>query len=58
MHIELTATKIKDSYSRTITVIKDDKGKVKAIFPNSLRQPRRGTKQVIINNFKYKLKWN
>ena len=58
MHIELTATKIKDSYSRTITVIKDDKGKVKAIFPNSLRQPRRGTKQITINNFKYKLKWN
>ena len=58
MFIELTATKIKDSYSRTITVIKDDKGKVKAIFPNSLKQPRRGTKQIIINNFKYKLKWN
>ena len=58
MHIELTATKIKDSYSRTITVIKDDKGKVKAIFPNSLRQPRRGTKTITINNFKYKLKWN
>ena len=58
MHIELTATKIKDSYSRTITVIKDDKGKVKAIFPNSLRQPRRGTKTIIINSNKYKLKWN
>ena len=58
MHIELTATKIKDSYSRTITVIKDDKGKVKAIFPNSLRQPRRGTKTIIINCNKYKLKWN
>ena len=58
MLIELTATKIKDSYKRTITVIKDDKGKIKAIFPNSLRQPRRGTKTIIINCNKYKLKWN
>ena len=58
MCIKLTATKTKDSYSRTITIIKDDKGKVKAIFPNSLKQPRRGTKQITINNFKYKLKWN
>ena len=58
MCIELTATKIKESYSRTITVIKDDKGKVKAIFPSSLKQPRKGTKQITINNFKYKLKWN
>ena len=58
MCIELTATKIKDSCSRTITIIKDDKGKVKAIFPNSLKQPRKGTKQITINNFKYKLKWN
>ena len=58
MLIELTATKIKDSYKRTITVIKDDKGKVKAIFPNSLRQPRRGTKTIIINCNKYLLSWN
>ena len=58
MLIELTATKIKDSYKRTITVIKDDKGKIKAIFPNSLRQPRRGTKTIIINCNKYLLSWN
>lgn len=58
MCIELTATKIKESYNRTITVIRDDKGKVKAIFPNSLRQPRRGTKTIIINCNKYLLSWN
>ena len=58
MLIELIATKEKDSYNRTITVIKDDKGKVKAIFPNSLRQPRRGTKTIIINCNKYLLLWN
>ena len=58
MFIELIATKEKDSYKRTITVIKDDKGKVKAIFPNSLRQPRRGTKTIIINCNKYLLSWN
>ena len=58
MLIELIATKEKDSYKRTITVIKDDKGKVKAIFPNSLRQPRKGTKTIIINCNKYLLSWN
>ena len=58
MLIELIATKEKDSYNRTITVIKDDKGKVKTIFPNSLRQPRRGTKTIIINCNKYLLSWN
>ena len=58
MLIELIATKEKDNYNKTITVIKDDKGKVKAIFPNSLRQPRRGTKTIIINCNKYLLSWN
>ena len=58
MLIELIATKEKDSYNRTITVIKDNKGKVKAIFPNILRQPRRGTKTIIINCNKYLLSWN
>ena len=58
MLIELIAKKEKDSYNRTITVIKDNKGKVKAIFPNSLRQPRRGTKTIIVNCNKYLLSWN
>ena len=56
--ITLTATKEKDSYSRSITYIRTLDNKVKAIYINSLKQPRKGTKQITINNFKYNLIWN
>ena len=47
---------VKNSYHIT-TILKDSKGKVKAIFPSMLRQPRKGSKTIILNCCKYKLDW-
>jgi hypothetical protein len=39
------------------TILKDCNNKVKAIFNSSLRQPKRGTKQIIINCNTFLLNW-
>lgn len=39
------------------TILKDGNNKVKAIFNSSLRQPKRGTKTIIINCWTYALNW-
>ena len=56
--ITLIATKQKESWNRTSTTLKKQDGSIKAIFPSNLKQPRRGTKQITINCFKYNLIWN
>ena len=40
------------------TILKDEKGKVKAIFNSSLRQPKRGTKEITINCNRFLLDWS
>jgi len=55
--ITLIATKTKDSWNRYKTVLTTQDGKVKAIFPNSLNQPRRGTKRININCNIYNILW-
>jgi hypothetical protein len=39
------------------TILKDCNNKVKAIFSSSLRQPKRGTKEIIINCNTFLLNW-
>ena len=46
----------KSAYNIT-TILKDSKGKVKKVFSNMLNQPRKGTKTIVINDYKYKLDW-
>ena len=46
----------KSAYNQQ-TILKDCNNKVKAIFNSSLKQPKRGTKTIIINCCKYKLDW-
>jgi len=43
-------------YSKT-TILKDKDGKVKAIFNNSITQPKRGTKVLTVNCCKYLIDW-
>lgn len=45
------------AYNQT-TILKDDKGKVKAVFSSSIRQPKRGQKEIKINCFTYGLNWD
>lgn len=40
------------------TVLKTADNKTKAIFNSSIRQPKRGTKTIIINCWTYKLDWS
>jgi hypothetical protein len=40
------------------TTLKDEQGKVKAIFNSMLRQPKRGTKTIVINCWTYALNWD
>jgi hypothetical protein len=40
------------------TILKDCNNKVKAIFSSSLRQPKRGTKKIIINCNTFLLNWD
>ena len=48
----------KESYYNTLTTLKDTNDKVKAIIPGNLKQPRKGTKKIIINCFDYLLNWD
>lgn len=47
----------KSTYVQT-TVLKDSKGKVKAIFNSMLRQPRKNQKTIVINCSTYNLDWS
>jgi len=47
----------KSSYNQR-TILKDKDGKVKAIFSSSIKQPKRGTKEVIINCNRFLLNWD
>ena len=40
------------------TTLKDSKGFIKAIFPSMLRQPRKGTKTIVINSNTFALDWS
>jgi hypothetical protein len=53
----LIATKEKDSWNRYKTVLHTTDGKVKAIFPSNLNQPRRGLKTIVVNCFRWSLVW-
>ena len=46
----------KSTYSQQ-TILKDCNNKVKAIFNSSLKQPKRGTKTIIINCNTFLLNW-
>lgn len=39
------------------TTLRDENGRVKAVFNSMLRQPRRGQKEITINCNTYKLDW-
>jgi len=39
------------------TTLRDNNGKVKAVFNSMLRQPKRGTKQITINCNTFLLNW-
>ena len=54
---KLTVYRERKSAYNITTILKDSKGKVKAIFSSMLRQPRKGTKTIVINDCKYKLDW-
>ena len=54
----LTAHRIKDSWYNKTTVLKDENNKVKAIFNGNIKQPRKGTKTLTINCFKYLIDWS
>ena len=47
----------KSAYSQQ-TILKDCNNKVKAIFNSSLKQPRKGTKTIVINCWTFKLDWS
>lgn len=40
------------------TILKDMQGKTKAIISSSIRQPKRGQKEITLNCFKYGLNWS
>lgn len=58
--IELKAKKVKrknaNGFYETTTEIYQD-GKLKAIFPASQRQPRKGQKSIKLNGYIFSLKW-
>jgi hypothetical protein len=56
--ITLYATREQASWYNIITTLKDDKGKVKAIYSSNLRQPKRGTKTIVVNCCKYLINWD
>lgn len=46
----------KSAYNQQ-TILKDCNNKVKAIFNSSLKQPKRGTKSIVINCNTFLLNW-
>jgi len=53
----LTVYREWESSYNMLTILKDDKGKVKAIIPSSIRQPRRGQKTIKLNCWTWLLNW-
>lgn len=56
--ITLTVERERKNAYHITTILKDSKGKVKAIFSNMINQPRKGTKTITLNNFVYSLNWS
>lgn len=48
----------KESWYNIITTLKDENGKVKAIFGGNLRQPKKGTKEITVNCNRFLLNWD
>ena len=55
-----TLTVHRETYSwyNKATILKDNKGAVKAIIPNNQRQPRYGQKTIVINCWSFALDWS
>ena len=56
--ITLTVERERKNAYHITTILKDSKGKVKAIFSSMLRQPRKGTKSIVINCNRFLLDWS
>jgi hypothetical protein len=56
--ITLYATRERKSPYNIQTILRYKDGKVKAVFSSMLKQPRKGTKTLIINCFRYKINWD
>lgn len=56
--ITLTVERERKNAYHITTILKDSKGKVKAIFSSMLRQPRKGTKTITLNSWVYGLDWS
>jgi len=56
--LTLTVYRERGSPYNQRTILKDSEGKVKAIFSSMLRQPKRGTKTIVINCWTYSLNWD
>jgi len=56
--ITLTVYREWESAYNQRTILKDMQGKTKAIISSSIRQPKRGQKEITINCFKYALNWD
>lgn len=56
--IILYAYRDKTSWYNIITTLKDSKGQIKAIIGGNLKQPRKNTKQIVINGNKFQLNWD
>jgi hypothetical protein len=54
----LIVNRIKHSWSNKSTVLKDDRGHVKAVMSSNIGQPRYGQKTIIINCWVYNLDWS
>ena len=56
--ITLYAYREQSTWWNTVTTLKDDKGRVKAIFDGKLRQPKYGTKVLTVNCNKFSIDWS
>ncbi len=56
--ITLYAFRTHSSWYNMITTLKDSKGQVKAIIGGNLKQPRKGTKQIVINGNRFAVNWD
>lgn len=55
--ITLYATRERKSAYNIQTTLRYKDGRVKAVFSSMLKQPRKGTKSLIINCFSYRINW-
>lgn len=54
----LYATRERKSAYNIQTILRYKDGRVKAVFSSMLRQPRKGTKTLTINCFRYRINWD